>query len=257
MIHKNILNTCCLIIVISFLVACKVQKPQLNYFQGNLDSIKNKVAIYTEPFIQKGDLLQITVSASDPMSALNFNQQTTVSQSGGGISVPGYTVDPNGYIQFPQIGLVQVLGLKTKQASDTIMKKLLAYLKDPIVKVKIANYKITVLGEVYNPGVHVVSNEKINILDALGLSGDMTVYAKKNAVLLIRQVDDKTDFYRIDMTKTDIFTKPYFWLQQNDVVYVETYPQKFESVDTKQSRDVGVIVGIVTSFAVLLNTLWR
>lgn len=175
--------------------------------------------------IHLDDLLSIIVSCEDAEAAIPFNTPmiglgrdvTSSSQQGA----QGYLVDKDGNIDFPVLGKIHVDGLSRKELSELLKEKLSEYLKNPIVTIQFLNFKVTVLGEVKNPGSYKVNSERVSILDALGMAGDLQINAKRKNVLVTREVGDEKIFARIDLTSTEFLDSPFFYLQQNDVIYVE------------------------------------
>ena len=175
--------------------------------------------------IHPDDLLSIVVSCDDLESALPFNtpmiglgnQVTTSSQQ-----IPrGYLVDKAGEIDFPVLGKLKVEGISRNELSEMLKEKLSLYLKNPIVTIQFQNFKVTVLGEVKNPGCYHVSSERVSLLDALGMAGDLQINGKRKNVLIMREQGNEKVFARVDLTSSDYINTPFFYLQQNDVVYVE------------------------------------
>jgi putative membrane protein involved in polysaccharide export len=193
------------------------------------------------------DLLTITVSCSTPELAAPFNLVNPDSES----SAPQqYLVDNQGNINFPVLGEIHVGGLTKLEIENLIIEKLKVYLKEaPLVTVRIANYRISVLGEVAKPGSFVVSNEKINLLEALAMAGDLTIYGMRDNVKLIRTgQDNKQEIITFDLNKTETVMSPYYQLQQNDIVYVT--PNKTKA----KNSDIGVSTGLwISGVSVLLS----
>ena len=176
--------------------------------------------------IQPDDLLSIIVSCDDVEAALPFNTpmiglgRETVGSSNQ--QVPqGYLVDKEGSIDFPVLGKLRVMGMTRNELADSLKERLGKYLKNPIVTVQYLNFRVTVLGEVKNPGSYKVLGERISILDALGMAGDLQINAKRKNVLVVREVDGEKQLARIDLTSTEFMDTPFFFLRQNDVIYVE------------------------------------
>ncbi len=218
---------------------------------------------YVEPTIRPDDILSINIQTADPAATQVLSMGNTsnsalgTSSTGiGGAQISGYLVDSKGNIELPVIGPVKVGGLTTEQAKEAIKAKTSVYFKNPTVNLRFSNFKITVLGEVTKPGTYVVSNEKINILDALGLAGDLTVYGKRENVALVRQnVDGSREFVRLDLTKSNVLNSPYYYLRQNDYIYVEPGKAKIVSSDAIQNRNVGIITAVATSLLSVLTIL--
>lgn len=239
------------------LASCNTQK-RLSYF----NSINEKGSFPTyncqahESRIVSGDMLIITVSGLDPVAVAPFNQPV-VSYSAPGSdqlyntpSLQSYLVDVEGNISFPVLGTIKVAGLTKSDAIALLQEKLTPFLKEPIVSIKFLNYKITILGEVARPGQYTITNERVTILEALGMAGDMTPYGKRNTVLITRESEGKLEFARINLNSNDIFTSPYYFLQQNDVVYVE--PNKVRAL---ASQNISLYLSMVTTLASLATVL--
>ena len=188
-----------------------------------------EIPLYDAKIMPK-DLLSITVNTTDPQAAAPFNLTVQTPMNTGSInmytttqpSLQQYLVNNQGEIDFPVLGRLKVGGLTKNEAEDLIRKGLKTYLKEsPIVTVRMANYKISVLGEVTRPGTFTVSNEKVNVLEALAMAGDMTVYGVRDNVKLIREdAQGKRRIVMLDLTRSDLVLSPYFYLQQNDILYV-------------------------------------
>ncbi|CAH0998959.1 hypothetical protein LEM8419_00254 [Neolewinella maritima] len=183
--------------------------------------------------VQPEDLLKIDVSSLNPDAALPFNivpQNTQMGQQGAGGGngssvlelTTGYFVDRAGYIDFPVLGAIQVEGLTLTQVKDRIVDRLEnGYLKQPVINIRYLNFKITILGAVTNPGTVRLSNKRITVLEALGMAGDLTNYANRNNILVIREEDGQRTFTYLDLQSSEVFSSDYFYLQQNDVIYVQ------------------------------------
>jgi len=216
------------------------------YFQDLDTYIQNgllgKGIMAQEPIIKKFDELSITVTAPvlnqvqvaqfnlPMMSYLTYGEEVGVAQS---IFAPTYTVDYDGAIKFPVVGRIAIAGLTKSQAIEKIKGLVSPYIdEEPVVNIKIMSFTVTVLGEVSKPGPIPVTQEKISILEAIGAAGDLTLYGNRENVLLIRENDNGPDEYiRFDLTKSDIFTSPYYYLQQNDKIIVE--PNRTRQLDSK------------------------
>jgi polysaccharide export outer membrane protein len=204
-------------------------KRNLVYFSdlsassNNDTPIKNQLQLKIQP----DDLLSITVSSLNTESNILFNNvivPTTAQTTTGGISRKvneGYLVDKSGAINFPVIGKVLLAGLTKEQAIEKMTNEIKVHVKNPIVNVRFLNFKVTVIGEVNSPSSFTVDTEKINVLEALGLAGDMTEFGKRENVLIIREKDGVRTTARINLNNKEVLNSPYFYLQQNDVIYVE------------------------------------
>jgi polysaccharide export outer membrane protein len=227
------------------------------YFNNIKDSSIPPATQDLEPVIQHNDIIAIHVSSLNPEASLIFNTpKTNNTSSGGGIAVSGeangYLVNPDGTIQFPVLGNIKAVGLTKTQLKDVIIKSLLEkkLLVDPIVDIRFANFRVTVLGEVGRPTVVNVPNEKISILEAVGMAGDLTIYANRENVLLIREVNGTKEIKRLNLNSNEIFTSPYYYLKSNDVVYAE--PNKTKVRSTSQSWQILPIVLGSLSFLVIV-----
>jgi polysaccharide export outer membrane protein len=211
-----------------------------------------------EARICSGDMLSITVTGLDPLAVAPFNLPLVSYATPGSdqlYSAPtlqSYLVDVNGNINFPVIGTIKLAGLSKSEAIQFIGEKLSPYLKNAIVTIQFMNYKITVLGEVLRPGQYPISNERVTVLDALGLAGDMTIYGKRDNVLITRENNGKLEFVRLNMNSDEVFKSQYFYLQQNDVIYVD--PNKVKSIDNQNiSLYLSAVSTLVTTIAVIFS----
>lgn len=215
-------------LAVTFFVSC-VSTKETVYF-GNIptDSPTVKLPEYKEPIVQVDDILHITVQTIDGGSTVALNRLSGGNESGNPAPVAndnspsGYLVDEEGKISLPMLGTLHVAGLTTSQVRALILEKAAQYFNDPTVQVRFANFKITVIGEVAKPATYTVPNEKVTLLDAIGMAGDLTIYGKRQTVLLIRDTQgSEKEFIRFDLNDYNTFKSPYFYLKQNDVVYVE------------------------------------
>lgn len=245
-------------------MACTNTK-EAKYFSStsSTEFVKNHEAL--QPVIQKNDLLSISVSSLNPSASEIFNVHNTYNNTVRGASasdivapVIGYLVDQDGYIQFPLLGNIKAAGVTKKALKEGIEKELLRrkLLLEPIVDIRYLNYKVSVLGEVANPSVLTVPNEKLTILEALGLAGDITINAKRNNVLLIREEEGKTKLIRLDLTTDEIFTSPYYYLKSNDIVYVEPNNAKIASAGATRQW-LPLVISSLTLVVVSIDRLTR
>lgn len=225
--------------------------------------------IYTEkvenskgPIIQPDDLLSITVNSLNPEANSMFNRGSinpagtvtdfSTSNRATNIHQEGYLVDKDGYIEYPVLGKVKLGGLSKEEAKCELVIKLQEYLKDPIVNIRYLNYKVTVVGEVHRPSTFTIPSERINILEALGMAGDMTAFGKRENVLIIREEGGVRTMTRLNLNSKEILNSPYFFLQQNDVVYVE--PDKMKQVQASTNTRTISIISAATSLAIIIVT---
>lgn len=254
---SSVLVAVLLLIVIGF-TNCNSAK-QVAYFQDVPDStnIVKRVrnTSFVEPVINKGDILNIEVTTIDAELG-GISQEKQTSMSTGTEAMSGYMVDKNGFVEVPIIGKLQVEGLTTIEVRELVRKNALNFYKDPLVNIRIVNFYITVLGEVHSPGRYVVNSEKVNIIDAIGLAGDLTLGAKRSNVMLMIEENGETVFTRIDLNSTDIFQSKYFYLQSGDKIYVEPLKALAKSGTRDQSGDRLLSIGIgLSSLAIAIITL--
>ena len=235
--------------------------PKQVYYMNNIkDSVYKNIPI-PPATIQRGDQLYIFVSSLNIESAAIFNMPNFMSASTGGPSgatqnnpVVGYLVDEYGKIVMNKIGSIQAAGLSYKALKDTIENKLSSYLKDPIVNIRLINFRITVLGEVAHPGTFNVSNSEINILQALGLAGDLMITGKRKTVLLYRQTDTAQITSRINLTDTNLINHPSFKMKSGDVLYIE--PNRVKMNTSSSFLQIWpTIVSAATILVLLLSNL--
>jgi polysaccharide export outer membrane protein len=254
------------VLLCSFLIlqltSCGTTK-NVPYFKNVNDSGTLKLpitAVFHEPTILPDDILSISVFTIDPATSMVVNQlgsQSSVSTQSNGANTSlftsGFLVDKNGEIQLSVIGKVKLLGLTTFQARDLIQTIAAKSFNNPTVQVRYSNFKITILGEVSRPATYTVPNEKVTVLDALGLAGDLTIYGRRENVLLIRERDGEKQFTRLNLNSADLFKSPYFYLRQNDVLYVEPNKGKAASLNTARTQTFGII-GTALSVLIVLIT---
>lgn len=227
-------------VLVAFFSSCNSTKNVI-YLDNIGDAQITKTVDDLEPVIQKNDLLSITVSSPNPSATQIFN--TT-----GPAGATGYLVNQQGNIDFPLLGTVKAAGLTKKQLKESIAKIIVQnqLLIDPVVVVRYLNFKVTVLGEVAKPSVISVQDEKISLLEALGMAGDMTIYARRDNVLVIREEAGKRITKRLNLASRDVFDSPYYYLKSNDIVYVE--PGKVKAASASSTRQWLPIIMSTLSF---------
>ena len=248
-----------LLLIIVFCASCSQQK-HIAYYQ-NIEQLGTMSSTSFESTIQPDDLLMIVVSAADAEAAAPFNLETTnVSSVLGQASMAQrqqqlYLVDKDGMVEFPILGSLS-FGGKTKSEIVSLLKeKLKVYLKNAIVNMRIMNYKISVQGEVLKPGSYPISSERITLPEALSLAGDLTIYGKRESIIVVREVNGKKSFAKVDITKADFINSPYYYLSQNDLVYVEPNAAKANSSTFNQNTTVWIAIASLASsvlFSILL-----
>ena len=249
-----------------FLAGCSSYK-KVPYMQDpeTVNAYGKEIPLYDAKIMPK-DLLSITVSTTDPQAAAPFNLtvQSTLNATVSNMYTTSqpilqqYLVNNQGEIDFPVLGKLKIGGMTKNEAENMIREKLQPYLKEtPIVTVRMANYKISVLGEVNKPGTFTVSNEKVNVLEALAMAGDMTVYGVRDNVKLIREdAQGKREIVMLDLTKSDLVLSPYFYLQQNDILYVTPNKTKAKNSEIGNATTIAIsATSILVSIASLIATL--
>lgn len=240
-----------LIGVIFWMITSCVPRERIVYFQGDLESI-SQIAEQYSATIQPDDLLAITVFGRDVEATRIFNQE---SNTGG---IQNYLVDAEGNIEFPVLGKIKLAGLTRNEAIQLMKGMLSKDIIDPGVSISITNYRITVLGEVGTPGTFPLENEKITILEALGMAGDLTINGVRENVLVIREEAGERNFYRINLTTDEVFSSPVYYLAQNDVVYVEPNQNKINSArDTNLMRNVSFVISIASFLLTVIVLITR
>ena len=263
-IHKVI----CMLTLSTLLVSGCTSYKKVPYLQDPevVNNYGKEIPLYDAKIMPK-DILSITVNTTDPAAAAPFN--LTV-QDAGNISLSKYStttqpslqylVNNQGEIDFPVLGRLKISGLTKNQAEDLIREKLIPYLKEtPVVTVRMVNYKISVLGEVNKPGTFTVTNEKVNVLEALAMAGDMTVYGVRDNVKLVREdAHGKRQIQTLNLNDADLVLSPYFYLQQNDILYVTPNKTKARNSDIGNSTTIWIsATSILVSIASLLVTVFK
>ena len=261
------IKTLFLSLAVAALASCTSYK-NVPYLQ-DIDAVNYntvEIPMYDAKIMPK-DLLTITVNTTDPQAAAPFNLTTqtpyNVAQSTSvtaQAALQQYLVDNDGNVNFPVLGTLHLSGLTKNQAEELITGKLSTYLKEkPVVTVRMVNYKISVMGEVARPGTFTVSNEKINVLEALAMAGDLTIYGIRDNVKLIREdAHGQRSIHILDLNRADLVLSPYFYLQQNDVLYVTPNKTKAKSSDIGTTTTTWLsATSILVSLASLLVTIFR
>lgn len=239
------------LLISMFLVSCGSRKDivYLQDFENN-EKIVNDDDV--EPRFKANDIVSIFVSAYDMEAVTPFNLSNGEGENAQAVD---YIVDKDGYIDYPVLGKIQLKGKTVSAAKDIFISKLGKYLKDPIVNIRIKNYRVTVLGAVKNPGTYLISGERITILEAIGLAGDLDIKGIRDNVLVIRDVDGTKVSTRVNLKSKDFLHSPVYYLSQNDVVYVE--PNKSAITASKIDTRVSIILSILGIMATLAVVLTR
>lgn len=241
------------IVVVFFSLMSCATKKQILYFQDieklNLQDINQSF----EPIIEANDILHISISSLNEEVVKPFLRNSEASPNNTSPSNPGlqgYLVNSDGNIRFNVIGDISVVGKTRAEVVIVLKEKLSEYIKDFVVDVRIMNFNITVLGEVKTPGIYNIKDERVTLPEALALAGDFTLDGKRKDVLVIREEDGKRKVERIDFTKTDFFSSPFYFLKQNDVVYVEPSLK-----GVKKSGFIPDIPALLSLVTVILSTV--
>lgn len=259
-----------LLCVMAVFSSCSSQKDVIAYFQ---DAYQLPDSIWSRPYdmqthLMPNDELEIVVTAVDQAAAASFNKSPYTRQENGSSSVntlpqvQTYVVNERGEIVFPVLGTIQVKGLTTLELQDYLSKRIGDYIKDPVVNVNMMAYKVTVLGAVANPGVCEFKGNRATILEAIGQRGDLTVYGERSNVMLIRERDGQRSVHQIDLTSAESINSPYYYLQQNDVIYVAPNQamkdsSKYNNLKSYNISLVGTIVSCVSVLTSLFIAIWK
>lgn len=246
------------IITVLFCTSCASKKDMV-YFQP--DSVKlNTLYELNAPKLQPGDILAISVTADDVRATVPFNQVSPYQAGTGNVQVtnpfiPTYAIDANGEIDFPKVGKIKLAGRTRTQAMDLLRQEVGKYIVDPGISMVVRNFRVTVLGEVARPGTFSIENDRLTILEALGLAGDLTIYGRRQNVLIIREQDGKKREYRLDLTKRETINSPAYYLTQNDVVYVE--PNGARIQNSKYTTTASLFVSITSLIVTVISVVTR
>ncbi len=227
------------------------------------DTPERQIAVWTEPLVQAGDILHIAVYSSNAEAAAPFNLQENIVP--GAINAPqqhtleiflGYLVGADGTIDFPVLGPLSVAGLTLPQVKDSLEKRLKTYLNEAVVNVRFINFRITVLGEVNQPGTYTLSSPRVTLLEAIGRAGDLSPYANRTNILHIREQNGQRIYTRINLQSGELFSSPAYYLQQNDIIYIEPNRAKIAAVADPATRVITYTTGVL-SVVTLLIALFR
>lgn len=243
------------IITVNLMSSCASSKRAI-YFNNQAEGNYNSAPVLQQT-INPNDILSINVSSLNPEASQIFNVASSgPSNNNTSKSSGGYLVEQDGTIQFPVLGKIQVAGLTKSELTEFLRKTLedKKLLIDPIVSINFLNFRVTVLGEVTHPMVVTVPNEKISLLEAIGTAGDLTISARRDNVLLIREEKGKRLLKRINLNSGDIFNSPYYFLKNNDIVYAEPNSTKiFASSDTRQL--LPIVLSVLTLLTLVVYRL--
>ncbi len=268
----RIFNYCAFyaVLITSVLLSSCSTNKKISYFRDIPDSVflaaRNiNTTSFEEPLIQPNDILQVSILSLDPqlnnmLTAANsvaFSVQPSSSNvtSASAAPISGFLVDKKGMIELPVIGKIKVSGMSTADARDFIHDRVAIFYKDPVINVRFANFNITVLGEVARPATYVVPNEKLSVLDAIGMAGDLTIYGKRENILLVRDSLGQKKYIRFDLNSSSMFNSPYFYLRQGDVIYVEPAKAKIAASDGVRNRNITLVASGLSLLIVLFSKI--
>ena len=241
--------------LVLFLFSCASRKDVVYYQNIDTMAAQEKSSSY-EVKIQPDDLLMIIVSAEDPEIAMPFNLASISTSSPGKLDATTgqqtmqlYLVDVTGTIDFPILGKLKISGLTRSEVLKMLQDRIAMYIKKPIINLRIMNFKISVQGEVNAPGSYPVPSDRISLIEAITMAKDLTIYGKRDNILIIREIDGVKFYNRVDITKADFITSPFYYLAQNDVIYVEPNKNRINGAA------IGANTGVIISISSLLITL--
>ncbi len=250
-------------LLLQMLVSSCANTRKTEYFADQQDSIIRSTNRAPQSVIQPNDILSISVSSLNPSATLIFNtpNYSTISSTtlgGNNLQTPGYLVNAEGKIQFPVVGDIKVSGLNTNELRLEITRELVdrKLLVDPVVTVRQLTFKVSVLGEVGHPTVISVPSEKISLLEALGIAGDITIYGRKDNVMIIREEAGEKKIKRIDLNSKELFSSQYYYLRSNDIVYVEANKSKVTN-SSRGAQLVPIILSALSFLAIIVEVIVR
>lgn len=257
--HYNLNHTIKLLSIFVLVIASScASRKDIVYFQDEPLSAESKLDNMFELTYKTNDILTIDVSSIEPAAVMPFNLAPVSyanNSNGSDLNANGnllrqtYLVDPKGNIEFPVLGTIHVGGLTRTQATEMLKEKLREYVTDAIVNIRLINFTVTVLGEVNNPGTYTIQDERISLSEALGLAGDLSIYGKRDNVFLIREVEGKKKYAKLDLTSINVVNSPVYYLSQNDVIYVE--PNNAKVRQSAYNQNTGVIISAVATLATI------
>lgn len=241
-----------------FLFSCRSRYNITTNYLQHIDTTEKTLLNMAEPRIRKNDLLSIKVysQSADPRTDIPYNLPEQMLPGGTTAPTAGFLVDEKGNIEFPRLGTLHVEGLSKTELASTLKTQLDTVLKNPSVIVRFLNYRVTVLGEVRLPGTFTIPTERVTILEALGLAGDVTDYGKKDTVRVAREINGQLQVGYVPLTSASLFASPYYRLQQNDVVFVAQTRRKLQQQEQQTvAQQIGIATGVITAIAIILNII--
>lgn len=236
--------------------ACNSYK-KVPYFQDASRTQITGEQIANNPsfIIQPNDQLSVNVGSTNPEAAAVFSNNMQNAGANPNNANYGYVVDPQGEVKLPLVGKMKVSGLTTVQMAEQLQQTLLPYLKAPVVTVTVVNFKVAVLGDVLRPNVYSSNSERLTITEALSLAGDLNITAKREDVLLVREINGKREYVPIDLNSKTLFQSPYFYLKSNDLIYATPGKSKLGTVNDKGYQNVALVISALSVVAITLSLL--
>lgn len=249
------------LVLFSILLNSCTSSSQIAYFQDEKISNFTQPKLFYDLIYQPNDMLTIDVNALDPEAVKPFNLASvpyslSLIETRTNMRMQTYIVDKDGNIDFPVLGKVKIGGLTRQDATELLESKIADYVKDPLVNIRITNFTISVLGEVNDPGSFIIQDEKVTLAEALGMAGDLTIYGRRDNILLVREIEGIKKFSIINLTSVRSLSASTFGLKQNDIIYVEPNNAKARQSTYNQNNNVLIsAIGTLTSVAALIISL--
>jgi polysaccharide export outer membrane protein len=253
-------------ILISILASSCATNKKIIYFQ-DIQNIKqaelDNAASFKEPLIQPDDNLSINIFTLNQQTGSIINQAAATPILGGNANsalsqqVTGFVVDKNGDVELALAGKIKVAGLTTYEAREVIRAKVVKYYNEPNVQLRFANFKVSVVGEVNAPSTYNMPNEKVTVMDAISLAGDLTIYGRRDNVLIVRDSNGKKEYAHLDLNSSTIFNSPFFYLRQNDLIYIEPNKARVSANNAAQVQTIGIITSILSVLILAVSTVLR
>jgi len=250
----NFLKILFVVLLTLSLFSCKTAEKTL-YFQGELSQQNIQLHEKFIPLIRMNDLLEIKLTASNDEAVKMLtpeipNARSTMTYSSGGVAKGGFLVNSLGEIELPFIGKFIVANRGREEVENEIEKKLSEYIQDPIVQIQIINFKVTILGDVKTPGTYNVPNEKITIIELVGIAGDLNISGKRKEVKIMREENGVLKEYNVDLTQKNIFNQNTYFLQQNDIIYVKPNRAKLSNANVSQ-----IFLPVISTISIVLSAI--
>ena len=258
-------------VILAFLLAVSCGSVKdIAYFQNKVVDSPEKIDKHAGIVVQPKDMLSIVVSSRNPELSAMFNLPVVTYQAGSEVSqlntfnqrLMAYCVDNDGYIDFPVLGRIKLVGMTRWEVAETIKKMLVdgGYLSDAVVTVEFMNFKVSVIGEVTSPGTFTVEGDKVTVLQAISLARDLTIFGMRENVSVIRERDGERTIYQINLCDVSLFKSPAYYLQQNDIIYVEPNKERSRqsTTDDKTLRMTSILVSggsLIVSVATLVTSI--